>query len=293
MKNKIKIVDIMFAHAKYSTDYQESEYIEWDRTPIKNDKIVFYTDYSLDQVRPPILMNMKDGIKFKSPGFGKYDPIVDNNQVNIAWLLESPDITSQSHKWIEYNNNKFDYVLTHNKELLNRGENFKFSATGGCWIKPEDQKIYDKSKLLSIIASAKRSTYGHLLRHECINKYRSKFDIYGREYNPVDYKLDALKDYAFSITIENTNRDYYFTEKLIDCFMTGTVPIYWGCPSIGDFFNVDGMIIFNSIDDLAKILDELSFDKYEQMKDAIEKNFEAAKEYLIAEDFIYKNYLER
>ncbi len=139
MKNKLKIVDYMFAHAAYSTDYQESEYIVWDRTPINlNDKYVFYTDHSLDRVQ-------------------------HNNKINFAWLLESPDITSQSYKWISLNNKLFTKVLTHSKELLDRGENFIFCPTGGCWIKPNDQKIYDKSKLISIIASSKRMTHGHNL----------------------------------------------------------------------------------------------------------------------------------
>jgi hypothetical protein len=113
MKNKLKIVDYMFAHAAYSTDYQESEYIVWDRTPINlNDKYVFYTDHSLDRVQR-------------------------NNKINFAWLLESPDITSQSYKWISLNNKLFTKVLTHSKELLDRGENFIFCPTGGCWIKAE------------------------------------------------------------------------------------------------------------------------------------------------------------
>lgn len=260
----------MFAHAIYSTDYQDSKYIEWDRTPVKSDDDpVFFTDYSLDQVNSQLI-----GRKF-------------------AWLLESPDITSQSHKWIEFNNNRFSFVLTHNKKLLDKGQNYIFCPTGGCWIKPEDQKIYEKNKLISIIASAKRMTHGHMLRHQSIQNFRKKIDVYGRGYNPVDYKLDALKDYAFSLTIENTKQDFYFTEKLIDCFMTGTVPIYWGCPSIDKFFNTDGMIIFDNLVQLSKILDGISFDKYIKMKSAILENFENAKNYLIAEDFIYKNYLEK
>ena len=259
----------MFAHAIYSTDYQNSKYIEWDRTPINsNDKYVFYTDYSLNKVK-------------------------ENNLIKIAWLMESPDITSQSHIWISKNNDKFDYVLTHNKELLEKGENFKFCPTGGCWIKPADQKIYDKTKLTSIIASSKRFTHGHMLRHKSIATFRNKFSVFGRGYSPIDYKLTALKDYAFSLTIENTKRDYYFTEKLIDCFMTGTVPIYWGCPSIGNFFNTDGMIIFDDINELNNILKETSLDKYITMKDAIQENFEKAKKYIIAEDYIYKNYLDK
>lgn len=261
----------MFAHAKYSTDYQDSKYIEWDRTPVNysNDNIVFFTDYSLDQVY--------------------LSSYIKNT---IAWLLESPDITWQSHNWITYNNNRFTTILTHSKELLDKGENYKFCPTGGCWIKPEDQRIYDKTKLVSIIASAKRITNGHMLRHNSIQVFKNILDVYGRGYHPIDYKLDALKDYAFSLTIENANKDYYFTEKLIDCFMTGTVPIYWGCPSIDKFFNTDGMILFNDISELSKILNNLSIEKYQNMRIAIEDNFERAKEYLISEDFIYKNYIE-
>ena len=267
MKSKIKIVDYMFAHAKYSTDFQDSKYFEWDRTPVNvNDKIVFYTDYSLDQVY--------NSIKVKT----------------FAWLLESPEITSNSYKWIELNNNKFTNVLTHSKILLDKDKNYKFCPTGGCWIKPEDHKIYDKTKLISIIASGKKITNGHNLRHQSIQIFKDKLDVYGRGYNPIDYKLIALKDYAFSLTIENTQKDYYFTEKLIDCFMTGTVPVYWGCKSIGKFFNTDGMIIFNSIEELINI-NNLSMEKYNNMKDAIQENFEKAKEFLIAEDYIYKNYL--
>ena len=267
MKQKFKIIDTNFAHAKYSTDYQESKYIEWDRTSVNSsDKIVFYTDYS--------------------------SGLVNNNvKVNICWLMEPEEIYSQTYKWIILNNNNFKFVITHDKKLLDRKENYRFVPACGCWINLEDQKIYEKNKMVSIIASAKDWTFGHKLRHESISKFRNKIDVYGRGYNPVDYKLTALKDYAFSLTIENAKKDYWFTEKLTDCFMTGTVPIYWGCPSIGKFFNTDGMIIFNDISELNKILDGLSFDKYNSMKVAIEENFEKAKEYLIAEDFIYKNYL--
>jgi len=196
LKMKFKIDDMMFAHAKYSTDYQESKYIDWDRSPVtQNDKIVFYTDYSLNRVR--------------------------NNETTIGWLLESPDITSQSYQWMNNNSKKFTYILTHSKEFLDRGENFIFSPTGGCWIKPEDQKIYEKNKKISIISSDKRMTHGHNLRHEIIKSFKNDIDVFGRVYNPISYKLDGLKDYMYSLTIENTKMDYYFTEKLIDCFMTG------------------------------------------------------------------------
>lgn len=264
---KFDIIDSLFAHAKYSTDFQESEFIDWNRKDIGKE-LVFYTDSSLHLVN-------------------------ENVKNKIAWLLESPEITVGSYQWISKNNNKFDYVLTHQKNLLDRGENFIFCPTGGCWIKPEDQKIYNKSKLLSIIASPKRITHGQRLRHQIIDKYKNKIDLYGRGYNPIDYKLEALKDYMFSITIENTNKDYYFTEKLIDCFMTVTVPIYFGAPSIGNFFNEKGIIQINSLEDFEKIINTINKNKYQEMILYIKENFEKAKEYLIAEDYIYKNLIEK
>jgi hypothetical protein len=268
MKQKIKIVDTNFAHAKYSTDYQESKYIEWDRSVVNfNDKLVIYTD--------------------------QYLQYAIKNKINIAWLMEPEEINSQAYKWIVNHNYIFKFVITHDKKLIDRKENYFFVPPCGCWISPQDQKIYNKNKNVSIIASGKNWTIGHNLRHESIAKFKDKIDVYGRGYNPVEYKLTALKDYMFSLTIENAKKDYWFTEKLIDCFMTGTVPIYWGCPSISKFFNPDGMIIFDNLVELGKILDGISLDKYIKMKSAIEENFEKAKEYLIAEDYIYKNYLKK
>ena len=49
----------------------------------------------------------------------------------------------------------------------------------------------------------------------------------------------------FSIAIENSRNGCYFTEKILDCFTTRTVPIYWGCPDIGDYFDMNVIITFN------------------------------------------------
>ncbi len=41
--------------------------------------------------------------------------------------------------------------------------------------------------------------------------------------------------------------DYYFSAKLINCFVHGVVPIYWGAPSIANFFNISGMLVFETL----------------------------------------------
>lgn len=41
-------------------------------------------------------------------------------------------------------------------------------------------------------------------------------------------KLKFLENYMFNICPENTNAEYYVTEKVFDAISAGTLPIYWG-----------------------------------------------------------------
>lgn len=122
--------------------------------------------------------------------------------------------------------------------------------------------IYEKNKKCSFIVSSRgglggtrsgSGKYGKLYqtRLELVKEILDSnldIDIYGRGLDKifsshkkikgeVEHKIDALKDYQFSIAIENTNEDGYFSEKLGDCILTDTTPIYMGSPNIEDYFN--------------------------------------------------------
>jgi hypothetical protein len=264
---KVKLIDSNFAHSilGYSSDFQISKYIEWDRQlPLIEGNVVFITDnncYNVDNI------------------IGK----------KIAWLMEPKSINPNIYVWMLSNYHKFDTVLSYDKELLSKIPNGEFIIHGMCWVPLEEQKIYEKTKICSIIASGKKQTTGHLMRHDIITRFRDKMDVYGRGYNPVGKKIEALKDYAFSVIIENANIDGYFTEKLLDAITTGTCPIYWGNPSISDFFNIDGIIIIDSINSLQSTINSLSLEKYNSMLPTIEENFEKASKMLLAEDYIFEN----
>ena len=94
---------------------------------------------------------------------------------------------------------------------------------------------------------------------------------------PQGAKALALAEYRYSITVENSKSENYFTEKLIDCFRMGTVPIYWGSESIKDYFNMDGIIYFEEISELDAIFAGLTEEKYVSMLPAIKENYELAK----------------
>ena len=110
-----------------------------------------------------------------------------------------------------------------------------------------------KSKLMSIMVSNKTYTPGHRYRHMIarhILKYKWPIDIWGngvdiykREFpdsknikNGFKTMEEMCKDYMFTIAIENTSHEHYFTEKVINPFINNTIPIYWGCKKIEEYF---------------------------------------------------------
>ena len=96
----------------------------------------------------------------------------------------------------------------------------------------------------------------------------------------------------FSVAVENSSVPNYFTEKLIDCIAVGSVPLYWGCTNIGDFFDDRGIISFNDTDDLSQIQNELDEKKYNSMLPYLKKNLLLLEDYKLTEDWIYKNYFK-
>ena len=111
----------------------------------------------------------------------------------------------------------------------------------------------------------------------------------GRGYNPILSITQGLKDYRFHIAMENQKRDFHFSEKIINPIMTGTIPIYWGMPSIGDYFDTRGIILMDDINQFKDIYKDLGEDLYQKMLPYAQKNFELAQKYVLSEDWIYNN----
>jgi hypothetical protein len=261
MNESLFIDDTVFSHAKTSSWYNESEIFQWDRIDSENYKEVVLTDFEKSHLYP--------------------------EKIKYGWIIEPQHIDSKQYILAKEHKEKFEKIFTFSRELLEFSEKFELVPYGSCWISQNDRKIYEKTKFICTISSFKKMTLGHNLRHQIIKKINN-IDVYGNGYCPVENKVDVLKDYMFSVVVENQKMDYYFSEKLIDCFMTGTIPIYYGCPSISRFFDIDGILTFDNIPELCDILKNINENLYNEKKGAIEKNFELSKKYLIADDTIYK-----
>lgn len=229
---------------------------------------------------------------------------VDKSKFNIAWLMESSAIIPHIIEDVKNNLydvlNNFDMFITHDLRLLSISPKFNF-VPANClsWI--QNRRIYPKSKLMSMIGSSKVLCSGHEYRQEIINKYKERIDHYGRGFQnkelPWSYinsdgreesgKLIGLKDYYYSIAMENDNYDMIFVEKITDCFTTGTIPIFWGTKRIVDVFNPDGIIF---LEDFTPEM--CTVDYYQSKIEAVKENFEIACDLLSSEDFLYVNYLK-
>ncbi|MGC4100696.1 glycosyltransferase family 10 domain-containing protein [Ferruginibacter sp.] len=126
--------------------------------------------------------------------------------------------------------------------------------------------VPEKERMLSCIASDLAKLKGHRLRLNFINELKSalpQIDFFGKGTHYIADKIDGLLPYRFSIAMENTAAPYYFTEKIHDCFLAYTVPLYYGCKNIDQFFPSRSFIRIDIEDVPAAI---------KKIKDAIEKN---------------------
>jgi hypothetical protein len=209
--------------------------------------------------------------------------------INIISLHE-PNEYFGLHDWVIQNKDLFSAILTWDDKVLNNCDNAILLPFGHTWLKPDQyEKEHTKEFKLAHLQGKLLKTYGHSLRHEITArknelKLPTKFyEVYGDRNNIDDARLGKefiFSDSQFGVVIENVSHRNFFSEKILDCFLLKTIPVYWGCSNIGDFFDIDGIIIVNNIDDLIYVCNNLTEDYYESKKEIITKNWKLALEYV-------------
>ncbi len=114
------------------------------------------------------------------------------------------------------------------------------------------------------------------IREQLLNRLNEyKLVMSGGKYKnnvggPVKDKIEFMKTFKFSVACENALLPGYTTEKIIDAFVAGCIPIYWGNEEIENIFNPKAFINvhnFKSIDEvIAKVVQIDNDDKaYDEM----------------------------
>jgi hypothetical protein len=176
---------------------------------------------------------------------------------------------------------KFDLVLAYDERILSiPGINAVEFCPIGSWI--SNDIVLNKTNQISYLMSSKINGYDYHMRFMIMrwlekNKL-SNFDIKWHRSPPrVPDKNIFFSNAKFNIACENQVMNNMFTEKLIDCFKTKTVPIYYGCMNIEKYFNSRGIIGFTTIEEFNDIMANLTPDIYDDMLPYIEENYELSK----------------
>jgi len=268
MMNQIHIRDLNFFSERFPE--RPCSWFEWvwDRQP-RDSYLTVFTDRFLSEA-------LSSGSEHK-----------------VAVLFEPVVVDPQIYRFVEQHHDAFDFVCTFDERLAGT-ENFVYYPYGTTWIDEGYRGVNIKMKNLSMIASDKRFTHGQRLRHVVADRFKDRIEgLFGRGYKPIAKKIDGLAYYRYSIAIENCAVNSYFSEKIMDCFLTGTVPIYWGFPKAHEFFDPDGMILFESLDGLDAAIGSLGEEDYERRLPAVKRNFEAALEYVSFEKHLWRSCFRR
>lgn len=172
--------------------------------------------------------------------YPKDDFSIKVNRDNIIHLcLEPPNEVSKYRQFANKNVKliinqieiKGNNILSHGALPWHIDKDYDFLIN----FKPDD--LVKKNKIVWV-TSNQESSNGHKKRMQFLRSIRelSFIEVYGRGINPIEDKWTVLHDSKYAIAYENCNSDYYWTEKIADCFLSYTMPLYFGCNTISNFF---------------------------------------------------------
>jgi hypothetical protein len=194
----------------------------------------------------------------------------------------------------------YTYLLTQYPELLKLPNSFELIGNGSFVDPAPDIK---KKFGVSIVMTNRMVAPGHPMRRELYDRRKEikiPFDIYRGTWNGFEPSADTIQmppwpnkkwkvkvfDCMFHIVIEGFKNDHYYSEKLIDCLITKTVPIYWGHTNIGKYFNGYGILTVDTVDEIIELCNKLTPDYYEYMLPIVNENYEAGLKVYKYEDIL-------
>jgi hypothetical protein len=143
---------------------------------------------------------------------------------NVKWIFNQLDI-------------KKNNILSHGALPWHIDKNFDFLNN----LKVDD---LNKENKIVWITSNQRASKGHNVRMNFLDSIKELpfVALYGRGINPINDKWEVLNQSKYAIAYENFQNDNYWTEKIIDCYLSFTMPLYFGCNSIENFFPKNSFI---------------------------------------------------
>lgn len=133
-----------------------------------------------------------------------------------------------------------------------------------------------KHRMLSTVCSTKamRHTLHSLRLHftKRLIEELPELDVFGYGMGYLNNKADAIDPYRYHLVIENHSCPHHWTEKLADAYLGYSLPIYFGCTNLDEYFPPESYIMLDIRDfpQALKTLKELlASNEYEKRLPAI------------------------
>lgn len=139
-----------------------------------------------------------------------------------------------------------------------------------------------RTKLICSIASGLNGIPGYQKRRQFFERFSAanqRFDLFGKfskfsvaipSYRgPCIFKWKTVSQYKYSLVIENSDDDYYISEKIFDALICGSMPIYYGSNKIFEIIPKEWFYYLPSLDasEISKLNAFISTDAYKTVSD--------------------------
>ena len=183
----------------------------------------------------------------------KKNQTVRCNKNNIIAIMQEPYHEGDTD-WMNDQLDKYTYVFTnHTPNPLPKNTQIIYSHGALHWYV---NKTYDelkametppeKTNTISCIASSLMRWPGHRVRVSFIEYAKQNnslnIDFFGKGTKFLEDKWDGMSSYKYNIVIENESKKDYWTEKITDAYLSFSLPFYFGCSNIDDYFPKDSYI---------------------------------------------------
>lgn len=274
---ELQVVDKTFSHSQSTVAGLVPKNLIWRRD-------------ELDRNAPVVVVNdcLQDLIYEPWPGS------------TYGLLYESPSIMGRTYDLVPAFIDKLKYLFTPNSSLISQyPDKARYVPGGGVWKvildKIKQDTFPEKQELVSMLSSSKMMCGLHHYRLNIARILKTTSiapHVFIQDVGEYIDAMSTLANYRYSIVLENHISETYFTEKILNCFAAGVVPIYLGANKIDYFFDGSGIIKFRSLDQLFKILQSISVEDWEKRIPALKKNKYLALQYGPIEDYMLSQYSE-
>lgn len=135
--------------------------------------------------------------------------------------------------------------------------------------KKKENYLLTKQNKISFMPGKKNFLIGHRLRHHIYDKIKNRRNVINNNFvlypssTWVEDKKSIFENNQYSIIIENIHTPGYMSEKIVDCLLRGSIPIYWGANDvIQEYFDTKTVLFFDSESQFENIVNNIATDAF-------------------------------